>query len=79
MSEYKMNISGKIGLADYSSIDDYMAIVNTEDNLIITIDDNVDDNVNLICHMLKNNNFLIDLNETSYDGKHFIKAFKDID
>lgn len=73
MSEYQMNINGKIGLEDYSSIYDYMAIVDKNDNLIITI--NNIENVNIVKQMLENNSFAIDVNN-NYSGECYIKAFK---
>ena len=74
MSEYQMNIIGKIDLGDYSSIYDYMAIVDKDDNIIITID-NIE-NVNIIKQMLENNNFIVDTSTSEYNGKCYIKAFK---
>lgn len=77
MSEYRMDISGTIELADYSSIYDYMAIVNRNDNLIITINNGEGENVNLICKMLENNNFIVDSNNKNNEGKCYIKASRD--
>lgn len=74
MSEYQMNIIGKIGLEDYSSIYDYMAIVDKNDNIIITIDSI--DNVSIIKQMLENNNFIVDASNSEHSGKCCIKAFK---
>jgi hypothetical protein len=74
MSEYQMNIMGKIELEDYSSIYDYIAIVNKNDNLIITI--NSMENVNIIKQMLENNNFTVDLGKSNSGGQCYIKAFK---
>lgn len=74
MSEYQMNINGKIGLEDYSSIYDYMAIVDKNDNLIITI--NNMENVSIVKQMLENNSFTVEPNNNNYGGKCYIKAFK---
>lgn len=74
MSEYQMDIIGKIGLEDYSSIYDYMAIVNKNDNLIITINDS--GNINIIKQILENNSFAIDLNNNNCIGECCIKAYK---
>ncbi|MBV7274478.1 hypothetical protein [Clostridium thailandense] len=74
MSEYQMNIIGKIELEDYSSIYDYMAIVDKNDNIMITIDN--PENINIIKQMLENNSFIVDMDNSSYDGRCLIKAFK---
>lgn len=74
MSEYQMNIVGKIELEDYSSIYDYMAIVDKNDNIMITIDN--PENINIIKQMLENNNFIVDMDSSGYDGRCRIKAFK---
>lgn len=77
MSKYRMDISGTIELADYSSIYDYMAIVNSNDNLIITINNSEEENINLICKILENNNFMVDLDDKDNDGTCYIKASKE--
>ncbi|MFL0196205.1 hypothetical protein ACJDU8_11600 [Clostridium sp. WILCCON 0269] len=79
MSQYKMNIVGKINLADYSSIQDYMSIVNKNDNLTIIMDKNDDENVKIICNMLENKNFVINSSELHNGDKYYIKAFKNVD
>lgn len=75
MSEYQMNISGKISLADYSSIYDYIAIVDKDDNLTISIENNAE-NINIVRQMLENNNFTVNLDCNKYSGRYYIKAFK---
>ncbi|OAA92296.1 hypothetical protein [Clostridium ljungdahlii] len=79
MSEYKMSIKGKITLEDYSSIYDYIAIVNKNDKLTIVVDSNEDKNVDIVCNMLKNKYFTVNQNETCDGGKYCIKAFKNVD
>lgn len=79
MSKYKMNIIGRIALQDYSSIQDYMSIVNRDDDLTIIMDKNDDENVKIICNMLENKNFVISSNEACNENKHYIRAFKNID
>lgn len=76
MSEYHMDINGTIQLGDYSSIYDYMAIVNKNDNLTIRIDNDETDNINIVCKMLETSNFIVDLYERQNDGKYYIKAYK---
>ncbi|MCI1944656.1 hypothetical protein [Clostridium luticellarii] len=77
MSEYKMNIKGRIILEDYSSIYDYMSIIGKNDNLTIEIDGD-GDNREIICSMLKNKKFTISSNETYSGNIYYIKAFKNI-
>ncbi|CAB1261459.1 hypothetical protein ACFHWD_19260 [Clostridium sp. MT-14] len=76
MSEYKMNIKGKIVLEDYSSVYDYMSIIGENDNLTIEIDGDDDENKEIICNMLKNKKFTVSLNETCDGKRRYIKAFK---
>ncbi|MCT8976543.1 hypothetical protein N4T77_08035 [Clostridium sp. CX1] len=78
MSEYRMDIVGTIELADYSSIYDYIAIVNNTDNLTISIEDVENESINIICNMLEKSNFKIDLNKDYDTKKCFIKASRDI-
>lgn len=75
MSEYQMNITGKISLADYSSIYDYIAIVDKDDNLTISIENNTE-NINIVKQMLENNNFTVVLDCNKYNGGYCIKAYK---
>ncbi|WP_333887952.1 hypothetical protein [Clostridium sp.] len=79
MSKYKMNIIGRIALQDYSSIQDYMSIVNRDDDLTIIMDKNDDEDVKIICNMLENENFVISSTEVCTKDKHYIRAFKNID
>jgi hypothetical protein len=76
MSEYHMDINGTIQLGDYSSIYDYMYIVNKNDNLTISIQNDETQNVNIVCKMLENSDFVVDLYERQNDGKYYIKAYK---
>jgi hypothetical protein len=76
MSEYRMDINGAIELGDYSSIYDYISIVNKNDNLTISIDNEETQNINIVCKMLETNHFIINLNERKNDGKYYIKAYK---
>ena len=36
MSNYSMDISGDIGLADYSNIFDYLKIIDRDDNVAVS-------------------------------------------
>lgn len=76
MSDYSMDISGNIELSDYSSIFDYLNIIDNNDNFVIRIDKNNKDDIGLINLMLKDNKFAI--NYTQYDdyGNYYISANK---
>lgn len=58
MSDYKLDIKGTIELSDYSSINDYMEIVNENDSLTINLTGNKDE-IGIICSMLKEKGFYI--------------------
>lgn len=76
MSNYKMDIKGSIDLQDYSNIHDYIGVVDIDDNFTITIDASDENNVSIICSMLKDNNF--NIVEQGYDVNkvYYIKANK---
>jgi hypothetical protein len=71
-----MDINGYIELGDYSSIYDYISIVNKNDNLTISIHNDEMQNVNIVCKMLETNNFVVNLYERQYDRKYYIEAHK---
>ncbi|MGL4774323.1 MAG: hypothetical protein ACRC2K_12205 [Clostridium sp.] len=76
MSDYKMNITGTIGLSEYSNIYDYLNIVDKNDKFTITIDKNNSRDVNIISSMLKDSNFLIAEEGYNETGDYFINAYK---
>lgn len=76
MSEYRLDINGYMELGDYSSISDYISIVSTYDTLIITLDENNIEDFNMVCAILKNTNFKLEVNEDSLGRKHYITAVK---
>lgn len=59
MSEYCLNIKENIELGAFSLIDDYVALIDYEDRLTITITENDDRSIELVCSMLQNKNFNI--------------------
>lgn len=76
MPDYRMDISGQLGLSEYSNIFDYMNVVDTKDNFTITLDDVEKENINIITSMLKDSKFSI-LNEGIDDkGKYYINVNK---
>lgn len=74
MSNYSMDISGNIGLEDYSNIFDYLKIINKDDNFIIKINKKNQKDIDLINSMLEDNKF--NINYTKYDsnGNCYINA-----
>ena len=76
MSDYSMDINGDIKLSDYSSIFDYLNIIDSNDNFAIRIDRNNKEDIDLINLMLKDNKFVV--NYTQYDdyGNYYISANK---
>jgi hypothetical protein len=76
MSDYSMDISGNMGLSDYSNIFDYLNIIEKDDNFVIRIDKDNKGDINMITSMLKDNKFII--NYTQYDdlGNYYISANK---
>jgi len=76
MSDYSMDISGSIGLSDYSNIFDYLNIIDKEDNFVIRIDKDNKGDIDVINSMLQDNRFII--NYTQYDdlGNYYISANK---
>lgn len=76
MSDYSMDISGNIGLSDYSNIFDYLNIIENDDNFVIRIDKDNGGDIEMITSMLRDNKFII--NYTQYDGlgNYYISANK---
>lgn len=76
MSNYRMNISGDIGLSEFSSINDYIALVGEEDKLIVTTEGLNKDKLNTLCKILENNDLEIDISIEDNSEKYNIKALK---
>ena len=76
MSDYSMDISGNIGLSDYSNIFDYLNIIEKDDNFVIRINKDNKGDIDMIISMLRDNKFII--NYTQYDdlGNYYISANK---
>ncbi|MFU0824366.1 hypothetical protein [Clostridium sp.] len=74
MSEYHLDIVGKINLSDYSKINDYMGMVDTNDKFTITFDNSSIERSDIIYSMLENNNFNIYSKGGNKDGKLYITA-----
>lgn len=76
MSQYQINIDGKISLMDYSCIDDYMAIVSENDKLIVSFDDSQNSEIKIIYKILERNNFVVRSLIQKSNGKYYITAVK---
>ena len=59
MSDYSMDISGNIGLSDYSNIFDYLNIIEKDDNFVIRVDKDNSRDIDMITSMLRDNKFII--------------------
>ncbi|GLC29928.1 hypothetical protein [Clostridium omnivorum] len=76
MSEYRLDITGMIGLSDYSNIHDYMGVIGSEDQLVITIGPGDVDNAQIVTDMLQRNNFEISTKGGHDDGRFYISAYR---
>lgn len=76
MSDYIMNISGKIELSDYSNIFDYFNIIDKNDNLTININKNNKEDIDVINSLLNRSSFLIKRAEYDSKGNYCINANK---
>ena len=69
-----MNISGNIGLEDYSNIFDYLKIIDKDDNFIIKINKRNRKDIDVINSMLQDNKFIINYTEYDSNGNYYINA-----
>ncbi len=76
MSHYTMEVTGVIGLSDYSNIYDYINVVDTNDKFSIYLSDVTEDNISMICSFLYDKAFSIVEQGQGADGKYYIHAFK---
>lgn len=76
MCNYRMDIRGSIDLSDYSNIYDYIGIVDNNDDFTIALDGLDSDNINIICTMLTDNEFVIDHKGYDSTGVYYINASK---
>ena len=77
MSEYRLDIVGDINLSDYSSIHDYMGIVEQNDKFTIISKINNTEEVKLLCKMLENNYFTIVAQGGTQNGEYYITSKKE--
>ncbi|WP_040213769.1 hypothetical protein [Clostridium polynesiense] len=76
MSHYTMEITGNIGLSDYSNIYDYIGVVDHNDKFTISLDQVNEENINMICSFLNDKNFKIINQGQDAAGKYYIHALK---
>lgn len=76
MSDYRLWVNADIQLQDYSSFDDYVNIVDKNDNLTITLDNNSDELKNIMCSILLKNNFSIDVRKRENQEGYYIVAIR---
>ena len=76
MPDYKMDISERLGLSEYSNIFDYMGVVDKNDSFTITLNSNSKEDINIITSMLKDSNFSILEEGVNKTGKYYINANK---
>ncbi len=57
MSEYSLSIKNEMDLSDYSKFYDYMNLVNDDDKVVVTLNENNKKDTKMICYMMENNNF----------------------
>lgn len=74
MSEYKLDIIGKVNLSDYSKIYDYIGIVDVNDKFTITLNNDSVETSELIYNMLEKNDFSIYSKGGDENGKISIAA-----
>lgn len=76
MSEYRLDIVGDINLSDYSSIHDYMGIVEQNDKFTITSKIKSTEEMKILCKMLENNYFTIVAQGGGENGEYYITSQK---
>lgn len=76
MSEYRLEISGTMGLSDYSNINDYLNIIGENDKVIITVGSGESHNVDIITNILRHNGFEVALKGGNDDATYHITAFR---
>jgi uncharacterized protein YebE (UPF0316 family) len=76
MSEYRLDVEGELELSDYSSIHDYIGVIEGEDKLTIVVDKKGAADRTILCSMLINECFIISSEKKECDGKYHICAYK---
>jgi len=75
MPNYELYINDKISLGDYSVIQDYVCILDYQDNITVNIENNPKKEVDIICNILKNEQFnIINEGEEKVNLLEFLKT-----
>ncbi|HEY8889247.1 MAG TPA: hypothetical protein VIM70_03185 [Clostridium sp.] len=77
MSEYRLDIPGDINLSDYSSIHDYMGLIERNDKFIITSKMKNPEEMKILCEMLENNCFKVVSHGDKGNGEYYITSQKE--
>lgn len=77
MSEYRLDVIGDINLSDYSSIHDYMGIIEQNDKLTITSKVKTSEEVGILCEMIESSYFTIVAQGVKVNGDYYITAKKE--
>jgi presenilin-like A22 family membrane protease len=73
-----MEIKGKLNLSDYTSIYDYISLVESKDDFIINSKSVDKEDINIICSMLKERDFSINNKDFDNNGDCMIRAYKNL-
>lgn len=76
MSEYRLDIVGDINLSDYSSIHDYMGIIQRNDKFTITSKMKNFEEVKILCEILESNYFTIVEEGGRENGQYYVTSQK---
>lgn len=74
MSEYHLNISGKLKEEDYPIIKEYLNIVEYDDLLILNPDMENDKDTEIIVKLIESSGFHTKLSKNNKKGRDFIMA-----
>jgi len=77
MSEYRLDLVSDITLSDYSSIHDYMGIIEQNDKFTITLKMKSPEEMKILCKMLENNYFTIVTQGGTQNGEYYITSQKE--
>lgn len=76
MSNYRMDINGIIQLSDYSLIQDYIEIVDNDDNIVFHINNNPETEIDILCNLLEKDKFTILSKLKNNEGGYYVEAKK---
>lgn len=71
-----MDINGIMRLSDYSLIQDYIEIVDENDNIVFHINNNPETEVDILCNLLEKDRFTILSKSQKNEGGYYVEAKK---